>query len=271
MSKIRFVIPVQGASKYPLSAESTSSGDLLIFLRGAQSPKKATETLTALPITNYANLKSSGWLSYKENISGIVGQHRFSVHPSKNSAEGINLIKMTKTVDGKNITETIVTHAMKGGDLIQPIFFWHLHDWRASVFKSKPDARSERIDLPECTADWGAILTVAVARNNSKFALPEEVDTGFRRIQASGTDFSIILLWSYVNLPPSLRGGVLTINSVKLLDPYKGVNEKELIGLHREMRAFLLASAWEFQNPGYSTAVLEAAISQIECRKEVMV
>ena len=71
---------------------------------------------------------------------------------------------------------------------------------------------------------------MAVAGNNSKFALPEEIDTGFRRIQASGTDFSIILLWPYVNLPPSLRGGVLTINSVKLLDPYKGVNERELIG-----------------------------------------
>ena len=96
MSKIRVVIPVQGESKFPLRAESTSSGDLLIFFRGAQSPKKGTETLTAVPIKHYANLNNSGWLPYKENSSGIVGQHRFSVHPSKNSVKGINLIKMTK-------------------------------------------------------------------------------------------------------------------------------------------------------------------------------
>jgi hypothetical protein len=191
MSKkpVVFAIESDDKPRRLLSVNARSSGDLLVSLN-ASVRARAPGT----PIN-----EPSPELAHNRKII----EYRYSVHPSKNSPHGANVIKLTRTLDdGTQITGVINTCAIKADSGFEPIFVRRYTNLRDPYYDINGSPKA--IVMDSYHTSFTLVLGLFVGPAGREFRWQKCDD--FKFIERDFNTFRLILLWSFLGMPATDSG-----------------------------------------------------------------
>ena len=184
-NKTRFVINVDGGPRTVFSVVESKAGDLYIHItKGGKSYK--TESMDELVVI-------------PEGVAFEPCSMHVSIHPSAQSDE-TNTVKWTKTFSTREETVHQLTTGIKKDNLFVPALFRICGDLSAARYSVKTKPKETRVSLGEYDPRKGQLRFMAICSRTDK-TFQKIDDHPSNLMQYVFTNFTLTLIWSYLNLP----------------------------------------------------------------------
>jgi hypothetical protein len=251
----RLAVLKNGRPRCVLSIAEKRSGDLILNLRSSQlSSIKAVPFGVDIPMSERGE---------------PIRDYRYSVHMSSKSSSGVNTIKLHHLLtNGKYRTAIQYTSAIKRSDHFTLLYAKRCSRMDGPGYDLKK-TKDAYCDLGTIGDEFTLCFSVFVGSSSRPFYVPYGPD--FQCRQLIFKEFSLVVMYSFLSLPPHDNFGLSHAVTPTGGDPSPGYNEAQCVSIFDHLRYQMKEQhigAIESQAPELVDAFMRAAIFFREARTD---
>jgi len=175
-----------------------------------------------------------------------VKQSRYSIHPSDESQNDVNLIKLTHTYEnGEEFTSVHFTAGIKQTNMFAPIITRRFDDVRSMCYDIAP-SKTKRVKLDDSEPLFTSVVGVFVGPSGRRFDCSVQDDFQFKHVEF--TRFTFMFMWSFILLAPR-RGHDIHTRTTRDMGPHTFTSDAECVAyfkLQRELLKRELIDSWSY-------------------------
>jgi hypothetical protein len=212
---LRFTILLDGSPRRVMSVVDRKQQGLLLTLRGGAHIIKP-------------NIDRKSILTADEVEALRIDNYYCSIHPSNESPNNLSTIKVSRILT-KGVCDTAVSYttAIKQKNGFALAFARRCGDLSHSKYNASQSKAKRNCNLGSFSSNFTLTFMVLVSDIDREFLWPSDVSRDFSIYQEKFQTCRLVLLYSFLNLPPNADSSSVPIQSIEGAPPLSGMTEME--------------------------------------------